>query len=56
MKEKVHCGTWDGVLYPVKGRKDKIMITMSGSEGGLEHAGDSPECDCLQQAPGLSRW
>ena len=29
----------DGVLYPVTGRKDKVVITMSGSEGGLEHAG-----------------
>lgn len=29
----------DGVLYTVAGRKDKVVITMSGSEGGLEHAG-----------------
>lgn len=29
----------DGVLYPVTGRKDKVVITMSGSEGSLEHAG-----------------
>ncbi len=29
----------DGVLYPVAGRKDKVMIVLSGSEGGLEHAG-----------------
>ena len=29
----------DCVLYPVAGRKDKVVITMSGSEGGLEHAG-----------------
>jgi dienelactone hydrolase len=28
----------DGVLYPVDGRKDKVVITLSGSEGGLEHA------------------
>lgn len=28
----------DGVLYPVAGRKDKVVITLSGSEGGLEHA------------------
>lgn len=28
----------DGVLYPVTGRKDKVVITLSGSEGGLEHA------------------
>ncbi len=29
---------WDGVLFPVEGRKDKIIIIFSGSEGGLEHA------------------
>lgn len=29
----------DVALYPVAGRKDKVVITMSGSEGGLEHAG-----------------
>lgn len=29
----------DGVLYPVAGRKDKVFIVLSGSEGGLEHAG-----------------
>ncbi|WP_102269422.1 acyl-CoA thioester hydrolase/BAAT C-terminal domain-containing protein [Massilicoli timonensis] len=28
----------DGVLYPVKDRKDKVMIVLSGSEGGLAHA------------------
>ena len=28
----------DGVLYPVTGRKDKVVVTLSGSEGGLEHA------------------
>lgn len=28
----------DGVLYPVPGRKDKVVIVLSGSEGGLEHA------------------
>ena len=28
----------DGVLYPVAGRKDKVVITLSGSEGRLEHA------------------
>ena len=34
----------DGVLYPVTGRKDKVVITMSGSEGGLEHAGKLAKC------------
>lgn len=28
----------DGVLYPVTGRKEKVVLTLSGSEGGLEHA------------------
>ena len=36
---KVTLNKADGVLYPVAGRKDKVVITMSGSEGGLEHAG-----------------
>lgn len=31
--------SWDGVLYPVSKEKSKVVITMSGSEGGLEHAG-----------------
>lgn len=29
---------WDGVLFPVENRRDKVMIVMSGSDGGLEHA------------------
>lgn len=36
IKETLHKA--DGVLYPVAGRKDKAVITLSGSEGGLEHA------------------
>ncbi len=36
MKKTLHKA--DGVLYPVAGRKDKVVITLSGSEGGLEHA------------------
>lgn len=36
MKKALHKA--DGVLYPVTGRKDKVVITLSGSEGGLEHA------------------
>ncbi|MDO4633690.1 MAG: acyl-CoA thioester hydrolase/BAAT C-terminal domain-containing protein [Eubacteriales bacterium] len=28
----------DGVWYPAKARKDKVLIVMSGSEGGTEHA------------------
>lgn len=37
--EKIYEKDWDGILYPVSDRKDKVVITMSGSEGGLEHAG-----------------
>ena len=37
IKETLHKA--DGVLYPVAGRKDKVIIALSGSEGGLEHAG-----------------
>jgi dienelactone hydrolase len=29
---------FDGVYFPVKKRRDKIIIILSGSEGGLEHA------------------
>lgn len=36
---KVNQENWDGILYPVENRKDKVMIVMSGSDGGLEHAG-----------------
>ena len=36
IKETLHKA--DGVLYPVNGRKDKVVIVLSGSEGGLEHA------------------
>lgn len=28
----------DAVLFPASGRKDKVVITLSSSEGGLEHA------------------
>ncbi|MCD8190850.1 MAG: hypothetical protein LUD78_11685 [Clostridiales bacterium] len=28
----------DAVLFPASGRKGKVVITLSGSEGGLEHA------------------
>ena len=34
----------DGVLYPVAGRKDKVVIVLSGSEGGLEHAEKLAKC------------
>lgn len=35
IKETVHKA--DVVLYPVPSRKDKVVIVLSGSEGGLEH-------------------
>lgn len=35
---KVHDKSWDGVLYPVLKEKSKVVITISGSEGGLEQA------------------
>ena len=38
-KYEVHEKSWDGILYPVFKEKSKIVITVSGSEGGLEHAG-----------------
>lgn len=37
-KCEVHEKFWDGVLYPVFEENNKVVITMSGSEGGLEHA------------------
>lgn len=41
--QKISQPTWDGILYEADDRgskyKDKIMIVMSGSDGGLEHAG-----------------
>lgn len=39
MAEKVCQDTWDGIWYPVTGRKDKAIIVISGSEGGMQHAG-----------------
>lgn len=36
---KIEQKNWDGILFPVQGRKDKVMIVISGSDGGLEHAG-----------------
>ena len=29
----------DCVLYPVGDRRDKVVIVLSGSEGGLEYTG-----------------
>ena len=37
IKETLH--KTDCVLYPVGDRRDKVVIVLSGSEGGLEHTG-----------------
>ena len=34
---RVGAENWDGVLFEVPNRRNKIMIAMSGSDGGLEH-------------------
>lgn len=39
MDNRMYGSNWDGALYPVGDRKDKIMIAFTGSEGGLDHAG-----------------
>ena len=36
---KISESDWDGIWYPADGGKEKIMIVVSGSDGGLEHAG-----------------
>jgi len=36
---KITQESWDGIFFPVKGRKDKVMIVLSGSDGGLDHSG-----------------
>ena len=37
IKETLHKA--DCVLYPVGDRRDKVVIVLSGSEGGLEYTG-----------------
>lgn len=37
IKETMHKA--DCFLYPVGDRRDKVVIVLSGSEGGLEHTG-----------------
>lgn len=39
MNQKVNGADWDGILYPSDGSLEKVMIVVSGSDGGLEHAG-----------------
>ena len=36
---RINENSWDGIWYPADGSKEKIMIVVSGSDGGLEHAG-----------------
>lgn len=38
MRKKIWGENWDAVMYPVAERKDKVMIVMSGSDGGLNNA------------------
>lgn len=41
---------FDGVLYPSNDRKDKVIITLSGSEGGLAHA---KKLACFHKSQGM---
>lgn len=45
---------FDAILYPVKDRKDKIIITLSGTEGGLQHAGKLARFHQGQGMPALA--
>ena len=36
---KISESDWDGIWYPADRSKEKVMIVVSGSDGGLEHAG-----------------
>lgn len=36
---RINVSSWDGIWYPADGSKEKVMIVVSGSDGGLEHAG-----------------
>lgn len=37
-KTRITIDDMDGIWYPVNGKLEKIMIVISGSDGGLEHA------------------
>ena len=43
-----------GILYPVGNRKDKVVITVSGSEGGMEHAEKMAKFHQSQGMPALA--
>lgn len=36
---KISENSWDGIWYPADGSREKVVIVVSGSDGGLEHAG-----------------
>lgn len=36
---KISENSWDGIWYPSDGSREKAVIVVSGSDGGLEHAG-----------------
>lgn len=36
---KVGGADWDGIWYPANGSREKVLIVVSGSDGGLEHSG-----------------
>lgn len=54
LKTNVSREGFDAVLYPVSDRKDKIVITLSGSEGGLQHAGKLARFHQEQGMPALA--
>lgn len=42
---------FQGILYPVNEQKDKVVITLSGSEGGIQHA---KKMACFHNSQGMS--
>ena len=51
---KIEQNNWDGILFPVQGRKDKVIIVVSGSDGGLEHARKNAKFLCDNEIPALA--
>ena len=54
VKADVSSAGFQGVLYPVGGRKDKVVITLSGSEGGLRYAQKMARLHVEQGIPALA--
>lgn len=54
MSKEMYGKGWDGVLYPVGRRKDKVMIVFSGSEGGLSHAKKTARYLCDNGIPAFA--